>query len=309
MISRSMVFGFALALLVASGCARNEQTANSGTPARIRRPESSVVEPAQATQPPDHSRARRGAIMGSDRILEPITEQEKNVGKQDGEKQDGEAAGSGDAAGQDQPADGDQPTEGSESGSTESADAPSGDPPADESPDTGSQPVEGQPATPPVTFVVAEGTLQLVAPPGWVQVEPAVNMIEAEFAIPGETENDVNGRTTVMGAGGSVEANIDRWIGQFSQPDGTDSADKATIEQSEIQGCPVHCVDIAGTYLDGMGGPNAPQIERPGFRMLAAIIETPDQGSYFIKFYGPEKLVAAHADGFKAMLKDLKIVE
>ncbi len=297
-----MVFGVALVLLLVSGCAKDEQAANNGAPSRIRRPETSVMEPAQ----PDMSRSRR-AIMGSDRILEPITAQEKNVEQQDGmPPQDAEKAeGSGAASDeQDKPAEGDQPAAGSEPGSTETDDNPAG-----EKPGTGEPSDDAQPGSPPVTFVVAEGTLQLTAPSGWVQVEPAVNMIEAEFAIPGETEDDLTGRATVMGAGGSVEANIDRWIGQFVQPDGSESADRATIEQSEAQGCPVHSVDISGTYMDGMGGPNAPQVEKPGFRMLAAIIETQDKGSYFIKFYGPEKLVAVHADAFKAMLKDLKIVE
>jgi hypothetical protein len=39
--------------------------------------------------------------------------------------------------------------------------------------------------------------------------------------------------------------------------------------------------------------------------MLAAIVETPDRGNYFLKFYGPGKTVAKHADGFRAMVEGL----
>ena len=42
-----------------------------------------------------------------------------------------------------------------------------------------------------------------------------------------------------------------------------------------------HVVDVSGTFLD-RPGPFAPPVERPGHRMLAAIIETPD-ANYFIK--------------------------
>ena len=41
--------------------------------------------------------------------------------------------------------------------------------------------------------------------------------------------------------------------------------------------------------------------------MLAAIVEPEDKnrGSYFLKFYGPAKTVAKHADGFRTMAEGL----
>jgi len=62
----------------------------------------------------------------------------------------------------------------------------------------------------------------------------------------------------------------------------------------------VYVVDVSGTYKDAPG-PFAKAVERPGYRMLAAVIETPD-GNYFIKFYGPKQTVADHAKAFHAML-------
>jgi hypothetical protein len=112
---------------------------------------------------------------------------------------------------------------------------------------------------------------------------------------------------TVMGAGGTVQANIDRWYGQFTQPDGSATKDKATSKKINVAGCAVTMVDISGTYKDMPGGPFAGgrAIERPEYRMLAAIIEVPDQGNYFLKFYGPAKTVAKHADGFRAMIEGM----
>ena len=73
---------------------------------------------------------------------------------------------------------------------------------------------------------------------------------------------------TVMGAGGSLEANIDRWYQQFSQPDGSNTKERAKIEKREIAGQEVTVVDLSGTYMD-RAGPMAPAIERPDYRMLA----------------------------------------
>ncbi|MFM7291043.1 MAG: hypothetical protein ACKO6B_07410, partial [Planctomycetia bacterium] len=115
------------------------------------------------------------------------------------------------------------------------------------------------------------------------------------------------GRMTVMGAGGSVQANVDRWFGQFSQPDGSATKDKASTKTLKLAGCTVTLVDVSGTYKDMPGGPFAggKTIERPDYRMLAAIIETPVAGSHFIKFYGPAATVAKEADGFRKMIEGL----
>ena len=72
-----------------------------------------------------------------------------------------------------------------------------------------------------------------------------------------------------------------------------------------IAGCKVTC-HVSGTYKDMPGGPFAGgSIDRPNYRMLAAIIETTDKGNYFIKFYGPAATVEASADGFKKMIEGM----
>lgn len=148
------------------------------------------------------------------------------------------------------------------------------------------------------------GGLTLTAPSSWLSKVPKVKIIEYEFAVPASQGDKADGRVTVMTAGGSVEANIERWLGQFSQADGSSTRDSAKVEHKTIAGRKVHLVEIAGTYRDAPG-PFAPPIERPGYRMLGAVIETGD-GNYFIKFYGPDRTVADHAQEFRAMLDGMK---
>jgi hypothetical protein len=53
----------------------------------------------------------------------------------------------------------------------------------------------------------------------------------------------------------------------------------------------------------GMGGPMAPtKAVKAGYRLLGAIIENPG-GNVFLKFTGPEKVIAANQHKFEQMLE------
>jgi hypothetical protein len=160
---------------------------------------------------------------------------------------------------------------------------------------------------PPFTVTVAKGAIEFSVTGKWKNVPDKSNMIEEELKIPGETEKDDAGRLTIMGAGGTIEANITRWEGQFLGADGTSPGAKK--ETKEIAGLKVHLVDLQGTYLDSPRGPFAggPTIKREDYRMLAAIIPTPKSGNYFVKFYGPKKLVDDNEEHFESMIESLKI--
>ena len=101
-------------------------------------------------------------------------------------------------------------------------------------------------------FTIADGGASLEAPATWKRVQPKSGMVETEFAIPSEGKAADGGplppgRMTVMGAGGSVEANIERWYGQFSQPDGGSTKDKSSTKTLKVAGRDVTLVDIVGT--------------------------------------------------------------
>jgi hypothetical protein len=149
-----------------------------------------------------------------------------------------------------------------------------------------------------------ETGLSITAPANWERKQPTSRIVEHEFAIPAAAGEDLPGRMTVMGAGGTVEANIERWVGQFSQPDS--SPTKPKVDQRTIAGQKVSVVDIAGTYKDSPGPfSGKPAVDRPDFRMLAAVISTEKDGNYFVKFYGPRGTVAANEKAFSAMLESL----
>lgn len=168
-----------------------------------------------------------------------------------------------------------------------------------------------QPAAAPAAdtrvFTIADGGFSLSAPEGWQRVRPKSGIVETEFSIPGADDAATAGRMTVMGAGGSVADNINRWFGQFSQPDGSSTKDRASTKTMKVAGCDVTLVDVAGTYKDMPGGPFAggAAIDRPNYRMLAAIVETPRGSREFLKFYGPAATVGAHADGFRRMVEGM----
>src|SRR5690349_11214026 len=91
---------------------------------------------------------------------------------------------------------------------------------------------------------LGEGKLTVTAPAEWKKVQPKSRIIEYEFATKSAEGDKEAGRVTIMGAGGSVEDNIKRWISQFSQPDGSDTKDKAKVEKKTIDGKEVHFVDL-----------------------------------------------------------------
>jgi hypothetical protein len=149
-------------------------------------------------------------------------------------------------------------------------------------------------------ITLAEGKLELTVPEGWKTIEPSVRIIDHEFAAP-PAEGDVTvGRVTLMGAGGGVKANIDRWKGQFSNL----TTDKT--EEKKVNDQTVHIVDLAGTFRD-QRGPFAPAEVKENFRMLGAIIETKELGDYFIKFYGPEKTIKENEKKFHEMVDSIKV--
>jgi hypothetical protein len=110
-----------------------------------------------------------------------------------------------------------------------------------------------------------------------------------------------------QGQGGTVEANLDRWIGQFLQADGKPSKEAAKIAKRTVHGLPVTTVDVSGAYT-GMGGPTSqPGPPVSGYRLLGAIVEGP-RGSVFFKFVGPVKTVSANEAAFDKMLASLEPV-
>jgi hypothetical protein len=154
---------------------------------------------------------------------------------------------------------------------------------------------------------IGDGAFSMNVPEGWVRKQPKVNFIEHEFEVPAAEGDEKPGRVTIMGAGGSIDDNIARWAGQFSQPDGSETSDKLKTRKATVAGQDVTFVDIRGTYED-KAGPfvPGPGVKREKYRMLAAIISTKKAGNYFIKFYGPENTITGQEANFIKMIEGLQ---
>lgn len=149
--------------------------------------------------------------------------------------------------------------------------------------------------------VVTLGRVRLTSPESWTRKAPRSEFIQAEFALTRSEGDAADGRLTVTTAGGSVEDNVNRWRGQFSR-----QLDKESQEQLKVQDIEVTLVDFTGTYNDQRGA-FSPLAESPNYRMLGAIFSV-DDGLHFIKFYGPEKTIAAHAEEFRGFVQSLQLV-
>jgi len=158
-------------------------------------------------------------------------------------------------------------------------------------------------------FVWADeaGGIQWKPPAGW-KSKGTSSMRAATYTVQAAPGDPEPGECAVFyfgaGQGGGVEANIDRWVGQFEQPDGKPSRQAAKTGKETVQGLAVSTIDLSGTYL--AGGPMATvKIRKPGFRLLGAIVEAP-QGNVFFKLTGPAKTIAAAQKDFRAMIQSVR---
>jgi hypothetical protein len=138
----------------------------------------------------------------------------------------------------------------------------------------------------------ASGELRYKAPEGWVKEQPSSAMRVAQYKLP-KAEGDTEDAALVVyffGAtqGGGIQANIDRWISQIQQPDGSSSRDKAKTETMTVNGLKVTTVDVMGTYTAEMAPGSGTMHNDANYRLRAAVIET-SKGNYFLKIVGPAK--------------------
>ena len=103
---------------------------------------------------------------------------------------------------------------------------------------------------------------------------------------------------SVIRAGGSTEANLDRWVRQF------DDAGKETKTEKTVAGFKVTLVEVSGTYLGGGMSPIGAPEPKKGWSLLGAIVET-SGSAYFFKMTGPTATVKKAHDPFVAMIEGI----
>ena len=146
--------------------------------------------------------------------------------------------------------------------------------------------------------------MQWSAPPTW-RAEAAQAMRAATYSVRAVPGDRARAECAIYffgkDQGGSVEANLDRWKGQFTLASGSPAPARVATRTS--QGLKITTLDTAGSF-SGLGGPMRPSASGgavPGYRLLGAIVEGPG-GNIFIKFTGPERTIGANQLQFEQLL-------
>src|SRR5262245_469130 len=124
------------------------------------------------------------------------------------------------------------------------------------------------------------GGLSWKAPTEWTVEASASPMRVGTYRFPASAGDPEPGEAAVFlfgaGQGGSVDANVERWNGQFTPETG---AAKPARKTETVNGIQVTRVSTEGTYSSGM--PGGPRTSKPGFALLGAIAEGPGGNVFF----------------------------
>ncbi|MDH3199500.1 MAG: hypothetical protein OEM15_01270 [Myxococcales bacterium] len=149
------------------------------------------------------------------------------------------------------------------------------------------------------------GAVTMQVPEAWTFQKPRALMRRAQFKVPGpggEAESVVFFMGTA--GAGSEQANIDRWIAQFTNKDGSRIVDVTPVEK-KVSGFEVTQIEVAGEYDGGMTPGGQPGQATSEQRLIAAIVST-SKGPYYIKLLGPTATVAENRKVFDDMIASIK---
>lgn len=173
----------------------------------------------------------------------------------------------------------------------------------------------GKPAsgsTPKTENVSKDGVLEVAGitfdiPEGWIQEEPESKMRLAQMSLPG---NDGPALLTVFsfgqGKGGSIQANIDRWVNQFKKPDNPKSSPEVDINKTNKEDLTITIVKTTGTFSASTMGPMGGSEPQANQALFGLIVEGGGKGNVFIKVTGPEKTIEAQTPNLEAFASSVR---
>ena len=146
-----------------------------------------------------------------------------------------------------------------------------------------------------------------VDPPGLRRVPPKSAIRKASYEVPRVEGDAEDGELAVFyfgpHQGGSIDANVDRWVKQFSDisPSDVKRADR------QANGLRQHTVEIErGTFDTGqMGMSGGSKGPKKDYALEGAIVEAPS-GAYFFKMTGPTRTVLAARAAFLQLLDSVR---
>lgn len=147
------------------------------------------------------------------------------------------------------------------------------------------------------------GGLTMDAPKEWEKAQASSPMRLGQFVLPGPGGDAELVLFRFPGGAGGVQANIDRWKGQFTPPEGKTVDDVSKTENLTVGDLEITVLDVTGRAQGSMGQP-APQGSE--HRMLAAIVEGKGD-PVFLKAVGPQKTLDLWAEPFQQVLQTVKV--
>ncbi len=157
---------------------------------------------------------------------------------------------------------------------------------------------QAKPAPPPEPPKPAPKPLEWDDPPQWKKV-PASGMRTASYQIPAAKGDKEGGELNVFVLGGDVDANIQRWVDEFS------GMDLKTVVRNDrkVNEMRQAVVEIPkGKFSGGMGdkGPS------DNYGLLGAIVVSPSGSEYFFKLTAPGATIKAARAPFYALLDSMR---
>ena len=150
------------------------------------------------------------------------------------------------------------------------------------------------PAPQPVAFRI--GAVRFDRPEGWNYSRPADGVRAAQLEKKSSPIPLIITFTRFPpGSGGTVQANVDRWMNQFLSTDAP-----AEVRNPGDTSLPLTTVKLAGTIKGGV--PGGPSKDAPESLLLGGILTSPD-GLVVVKLAGPKAAVAREEKVFSELVR------
>ena len=142
-------------------------------------------------------------------------------------------------------------------------------------------------------------------PDGWKSTPPSSGMRMAQFDLPGTWSDGAAVQCVVFSAmRGGRQGNLDRWMMQVSQADGSATKDKTKISEAKVGALTVTRIEIRGSYTDGMA--KVPHTADDALFLGAVIGTGTSDEVWTIKLAGPRSAVEPEMAKFDALLASIK---
>lgn len=145
---------------------------------------------------------------------------------------------------------------------------------------------------------VSVAGFKFMVPGDWEEQAPRSQFIMGEFSIPGEGGP---ARLTLSSANGGIEANVERWKGQFNR--GPSDPDPRESEIT-LDGKKGTLLELSGTFTDMFSG----GVPNKNWRLLGVAVPL-GPTNYFIKLTGPATVVTPRKDEFLQFVDSARMLK